>query len=252
MKNQISNFTYWAIMTCLSMVVLCNAHEATAQCHDQGFHICKHRGRRITIRHDYHNSCHHNSCSHGNCNRNKEKPRPQAQMGLKGGLSFANFYTTNEELSDKNLRRAYHVGLTSRYPIIPNLVSLHADLLYSRKGISDAEVLNGVASANLDYIEVPVMAAFDIAKGVSIEGGVYGGYLLHADAEAPLQSFDINDFNTFDFGYVGGLGFRSNGLGFGIRYNYGIREVAVPSDMQMQFKNAKNSALQFYLVIGLD
>ncbi len=248
------NYSKLALLGCLALLaILSSAQEVFAQCNHYGVHVCRYRGRKIVFRHGGDHHCHHNSCSSNHCNKGSEKPKEEAQMGIKGGLSFSNFFNTNEDINDRNLRRGYHFGLTSRFPVIPRMIYIHADALYSNKGIK-GELINsgGEVQFDLNYIEVPVLAAFDIAKGVSIEGGIYGGYLLSAKGAVAGPNLEEYDFNTFDYGYAAGLSFRTNGVGFGARYHYGIREIAATPEAINHIGAAKNSALQLYLVLGLD
>lgn len=236
------------------LIFILTIADLQAQCSNHGLHICRHRGRHTRIVYTQsHDSCNGHSCSHHQ--ESKKDKKEEASMGIKGGLSFANFYQTNNDLSDQSLRRAYHVGITSRFPVIPNLISVHADVLYSRKGVSGVlPSFQSRATFELSYAEIPMLLAFDIAKGVSVEGGVYGSYLIHARGtfdDSSLGNFNTEDFNTFDYGYVAGIGFRSNGVGFGARYNYGTRQAAATTALQNHIGEAKNSALQLYLVLGL-
>lgn len=247
-----------AITSFLSILCLLLSHFAVAQCQHHGLHICRHNGHRTRVIYT-NDSCGHgcnsHSCSHQNQHQERKSPKEDAKLGLKGGFSSANFYQSESDISDRSLRRGYHFGITGRFPIVPKLIAVHADILYSQKGVSGSlPSLNSPATFKLKYVDIPMMLAFDIARGFSVEGGVYGSYLMKGEGsfkDNTMGSFGTGDFNTFDYGYVAGVGFRSNGVGFGARYNHGLRQIAASSRLDGHIADAKNASLQLYLVLGL-
>ena len=109
--------------------------------------------------------------------------------------------------------------------------SIQPELMYSSQGASSD--LGG--DLKLDYINIPVMAKFYVAKSFSLEAGPQIGFLVSAKADGE----DVKDFvSSTDFGFNFGAGYDfTEKLSAGLRYNLGLSNVD-DSDSGDSIKNA--------------
>lgn len=134
-------------------------------------------------------------------------------FGVKAGANLANISDLPEGAETDMLIGA-HVGPLVKIPINENF-SIIPELLYSMKGFKvDDDALS------LSYLEIPIMANYQLESGLNFELGPYVGFLLAADAEGT----DVKEFmESTDVGVGLGLGYRlESGLGFGARYSLGL------------------------------
>ena len=163
-------------------------------------------------------------------------------FGAKAGVNFANI---NASDSDENLDAitSFHVGGTVEFSI-SDTFSVQPELLYSAQGTSISDVIDGLGKIelNLDYINLPIMAKYYVAEGLSLEAGPQIGFLIKAEAEIDDVSVDIkDDFKAVDIGFNFGTGYKlENGLNFAARYNLGLSDI---SDDDSDSKD-KNSVFQ--------
>jgi Outer membrane protein beta-barrel domain len=178
-------------------------------------------------------------------------------FGIKGGLNLSNFYV--DDVKDKNIKSDIHAGLFLKLPVAKGF-SIQPELLYSAKGAQisyDAGVFgSGKYNFNLNYVELPVLAVFNLTKNFNIHAGAYAAYLASANIKQvkdnaddnTIASFNEDDFNRFDYGLVGGIGFDINKFLIGARYNYGLGEVGKSDELiSTGFRNSKNSVISAYI-----
>lgn len=135
-------------------------------------------------------------------------------FGFKAGANLANIGDLPEGAESFDMLIGAHVGPFVKLPINENF-SIIPEILYSMKGAKmDDDALS------LSYLEIPIMANYQLESGLNFELGPYVGFLLAADAEGT----DVKEFmESTDFGIGLGLGYRmESGLGFGARYSLGL------------------------------
>lgn len=145
-------------------------------------------------------------------------------LSIKGGLNMSNFY--GDELSDKNMRTGFNIGLGADLGFTPN-VSLQTGLFFSTKG---AEYKNNLidAKVNANYLQLPVHLAYkiDVTPGtkVFLHAGPYVAYGIGGKS-----NFGILEVNTFDKD----LGFKpfDAGVGLGVGAEFGRIIVDLGWDM---------------------
>lgn len=139
----------------------------------------------------------------------------EIQLGVKGGLNFANVNGDNTPNND--IVTAFNVGLVAEIPLAEQF-SFQPELLFSGQGFSFNDRL-----VALNYLNLPLMGKYYLTKGFSLEAGPQIGFLLSAKNE----DIDVKDaFKTVDFGVNFGLGYKlDNGLNFGARYNLGLSDI---------------------------
>lgn len=151
----------------------------------------------------------------------------EVQIGVKGGLNFAN--VSGDNASDRDMVTAFNVGLMAEIPLTEKF-SFQPELLYSGQGYSFDD-----HTIALNYLNVPLMGKYYLTKGFSLEAGPQIGFLLSAKNE----DIDVKDvFKTVDFGVNLGLGYKlDNGLNFGTRYNLGLSNINNFEGSNAKFKN---------------
>lgn len=179
------------------------------------------------------------------------------KFGIKVGPNFTNLYI--DDINDERMKVGINAGFYAKIPISKG-VSFQPELLYSNKGTRanyDNFVLGeGEYRFNLHYLELPLLFSFNVAKNFNIHAGGYAAYLLGADIkdvnkDGTIQEIDnlnADNFNRFDAGLVGGLGFDIQNVTIGARYNYGLVKVGESGSLSGELtKNAKNSAIALYV-----
>ena len=180
------------------------------------------------------------------------------KFGFKGGVNFSNLYTENVE--SNNVLMGFNVGAFAKLPITESL-AIQPELLYSTKGAKltyDNYFVNGTAKFNLNYIELPVLLVVNLTNNFNIHAGPYVAYLVDGKVTNDSQGtlFDIQnnlsneDFNKFDTGLAVGVGFDTDKIGFGVRYNYGLQKVGKERSFlgtNYTFPDGKNSTINLYL-----
>lgn len=180
------------------------------------------------------------------------------QFGIKGGVNFSNIYST--EVDDNNVLTSFNAGVYAAFPV-GEIISIQPELLYSRKGGKleyDSALTSGKAEFKLNYLEVPVLLKVNITDNLSVHAGPYFAYLIDAgvsnDADGDVLDFDDeynnDDFNKFDVGISGGIGFDFNSFGIGARYNYGFSTIGKERDIAgttYTIPDGKNSSISLYL-----
>ncbi|MCC5928489.1 MAG: PorT family protein [Cyclobacteriaceae bacterium] len=174
------------------------------------------------------------------------------RAGIKGGLNLSNFYI--DDIDDQNMRFGFHAGIYGQLPIT-SFLAIQPEINYSTRGakLSYSGVAEQTARFNLNYIDIPVLAVIKLGEFAELHGGVYAGYLLKAniktegDFGSGVQNLDTDNFNTFDYGLSGGLGFNFGNMQTGFRYNYGLRRIASSTAANLLLGDAKNSLAQIYV-----
>ena len=162
-------------------------------------------------------------------------------FGLKGGLNIANLHGSDIE---RDTRTGVLLGavLEINVPVLP--FGVESGVYYSQKGaeFSDGNI---ESSLKLDYIEVPVMAKFQLGPPgpitPSLAIGPYLGFNINAEEEhvsggVYTGTNDISDrISGTEFGGVAAVGFDFNlgitKLNATARYSYGFTSVWDDSDV---------------------
>ena len=151
----------------------------------------------------------------------------------------------------------FAVGLEGQYQM-NNWFALSAAVMYQQQGfkIKDMDDLK----ANIDYVNIPIMAKFYVTKGLSLNAGLQPGFLVKAKMKGDVTyngttiSYD-EDFkdacNSFDLSVPLSIAYElPMGLAFEARYTYGVTNVGKDafdgthaSSYDKLYKN-KNSVFQ--------
>lgn len=182
----------------------------------------------------------------------------KSKFGFKGGVNFSNLYT--EDVEDNNVLTGFNVGVFAKLPLTQTF-AIQPELLYTTKGAQleyNNAFVNGTATFKLNYLELPVLFVVNLSENFNVHAGPYFAYLIDGEATNDSQgtAFDVennldnDDFNKFDTGLSVGIGYDTDNIGFGIRYNYGLQKVGKERDFNgtnYTFPDGKNSAINLYL-----
>jgi hypothetical protein len=183
------------------------------------------------------------------------------KFGIKGGVNLTNMYV--DDVSDENMKVGFNAGVFAKLPVARGF-SIQPELLYTSKGAKetyDNFILGeGEYRFNLNYIELPVLAVFNLTENFNLHVGPYVSYLAGVnikdmnDDEGTIDEIaelDADNFNRFDYGVAGGLGIDISNFTIGARYNYGFKEIGKSGSVSGELlKNSKNSAISLYIGIG--
>jgi hypothetical protein len=112
---------------------------------------------------------------------------------------------------------------------------------------------------NLGYVELPVLAVVNLTKNFSIHAGGYAAYLTNASIKDVnyngnvngISDLNANNFNRWDFGLAGGIGFDIENFMMGARYNYGLTNIGKSGNASGDLLgNSKNNGLSVYVGFG--
>ena len=182
----------------------------------------------------------------------------RARAGIKGGLNVSNF-TSGEQISDKNARFGFHAGVFGQL-FVNEGFAIQPELNYSTKGNKttiEYGVIDQETKFNLQYLDMPVLAVFKLGNAVEIQAGPYWAYLLGANIDTDgdlgddFVQLDRKNFDNWDYGLAGGIGFNLGNVQLGARYNYGLNKIANSEGAKRILGGAKNSVGQIYLAFNL-
>jgi hypothetical protein len=181
----------------------------------------------------------------------------KAVAGIKGGFNFSNLYVN--DVNDENARVGFHAGVYGQL-FASDAFAIQPEVNYSTKGtrvVRTFSIIDQETKFNLNYIDIPVLAVFKLGRAAEIHAGPYWSYLLGAnidqtgDLSNDFTTVDRKNFDNWDYGLVGGIGFNMGGIQLGARYNYGLNEIAKSSGAKSFLGNSKNQVAQLYLAFRL-
>lgn len=197
-------------------------------------------------------------------NDNSNDNNRSSRIGIKGGLNVSTLSVGDDRVNDDKYRIGGNFGVWGYYSVV-DIFGLQAEVLYNGKGtrVKKYQDSYGVTTSqvnfNLHYIDVPLMAKFNIGP-VGLGAGIYGSYLINADISnisyrddiPTVQRYELKkeDFNTYDAGGILDVSLNIRAVTGGVRYSEGFREVAKTTTGQVFLGNSKNSLLSLYLGFG--
>jgi Outer membrane protein beta-barrel domain len=173
----------------------------------------------------------------------------QFQFGIKAG---ANFSTVNgSDVSGASTLTDFNGGVYFKLPLTHHL-SIQPELLYSGQGFEDNS--GGVTEKqHFNYFNIPVLLKYTHFSGLFVETGPQFGVLTSANFKADgVSADDKSDFNTADFSWVVGVGFKipTTPLSIDARYNFGISNIE-NSGQSGDNGSIRNGSFQIGLMLKL-
>ena len=146
----------------------------------------------------------------------------QATFGARAGLNVSSF-SGDDAPTDGEPRLGFSGGLTADVPISPQL-SLRPEVLYSMKGETDGETTLAV-----DYVEVPVLLAFEVpATETGLMIGAYAGpslaFKVREQLDTPIGGVSADVFKSTDIGAALGATVGAGPFAIDARYTLGLTD----------------------------
>ena len=132
---------------------------------------------------------------------------PKPIFGKKGGFNFANIGGE----TDNKLKTAFHAGVYSEV-FFDYFLMMQTEILLSYQGHAPFDDQPFSAALNLWYINIPIMARYNLGYNFNVHAGFQVGFLLSAKSkynDDTLGEIDVKDqFNSVDFGLPVGVGYE--------------------------------------------
>lgn len=243
MKLMKREFGKWCVLACMTAGVLTFSFRADAQQQDES-------STQTTV------TTETTTTTESSSDRDVSPAR--AKAGIKGGLNLSNF-TSGDQISDKHSRFGFHAGVFGQL-FVNEGFAIQPELNYSTKGnevTTNVGIIDAETKFNISYIDMPVLAVFKLGEVVEIHAGPYWAYLLSANIDTDgdlgddFVQLDRKNFDNWDYGLAGGIGFNLGNVQLGARYNYGLNEIAKSDGAKRILGGAKNSVGQVYLAFNL-
>jgi outer membrane protein with beta-barrel domain len=159
-----------------------------------------------------------------------------------GPTAGVNFSGANGDIDDIDSRTGFRAGVVASLEI-SELFSVQPEVVYSMRGWKEQNL-----TIKIDYVEVPVMADFEIVDGLSLQGGPIIGFNISAE-QVNGMTVDIQD-NVESVSFSAAIGAQYElpiGLFFNVRYDTGINNInANDNDFVIRNSNLGLSA-GFYI-----
>ena len=145
----------------------------------------------------------------------------QLKFGPKAGVNFANL----SGVDNTEMKTGFHVGAVAEIKFNEKF-SIQPEVVYSAQGAKG--MLNNIeGKANLDYINIPILAKYYIVDGFSVEAGPQVGFLVKAEGKGTVNNVSVttdvkDNFKSTDFGLGFGLAYD---LPVNARYNLGLSDI---------------------------
>jgi len=91
-------------------------------------------------------------------------------IGLKAGYNYATLKGNVSDGANFKSYHGYYAGITLEFPL-SNLFSLQVEGIYNRRGANITSNTYGKAKLSLDYLSLPVLARFNVGKGINLHIG---------------------------------------------------------------------------------
>jgi opacity protein-like surface antigen len=202
----------------------------------------------------------------------KAQKSMRPKIGLKAGYNYAYLYGSTPDFS-KGSQNGFMAAIFFS-PHTHGGLGYRTELIFSRQGFS-FDSSGQVQHVRQDYIFMPHLTTFTIAKVLQLQAGAQIGYLINANKKAPTssggnsQETDVTDFmNRFAYGAAVGVEISPvQAVIIGARYNINLGKLykdelpttGGPTPMPVPFPfpvnpadfKGKNAVVQFFIGVRL-
>ena len=153
----------------------------------------------------------------------------------KVGMSIASL----TDVDDSKSKIGFVAGAEVRYQFHP-VVAVEGGILYSMQGVKVDTQFD--PQINLEYVNVPIMASFNVYKGLYLRTGIQLGFLTKSELEADGGDIKAtgdmkDDTESVDFSIPFGASYEYKGFVLDARYNLGLNKT-FDSDFDVDSKNS--------------
>jgi hypothetical protein len=165
-------------------------------------------------------------------------------FGIKAGANYSDY--SNAGFATEGLV-GFHAGALVNFKITDHL-SVQEEFLFSSQGakVKDGTIFGG-EDIKVNYMTVPFLIKYKTKFGLYFEAGPQVGLRINED----IKNTQIGEFaKKMDLAAAGGLGYQTPfGLGFGVRYVYGLSTVGDfnYSNIKTDFRTNVAQASIFYI-----
>lgn len=152
----------------------------------------------------------------------------QINWGVKTGVNISNIRDT-----DYGAKPSIYAGAFAEMQF-NYFLTFQAELIYSRQGGYDK--VNGTKMwARLNYLNIPVIAKFNVWKKLTLDTGPQFGFMLNSKLKTKSGGTtvkrSIHDTKTFEFAWAFGATYRlTEKIDLSARYNLGLSKVVKHTD----------------------
>ena len=147
----------------------------------------------------------------------------QLTIQPKVGVNIANI----TDADDADPRIGLAAGAEFEYGLTDN-IGLSAGVLYSMQGVKTT-IVDADCTWKLDYLNVPILANFYVAKGFAVKLGVQPGFKLSSKAKfkesGASKEVDVDGVKSVDLSIPVGLSYQYQNIVFDARYNWGVTKI---------------------------
>jgi hypothetical protein len=189
----------------------------------------------------------------------KDLKEMKPKIGLKAGYNFSKVVGNTPNFSPKS-NNGFMVA--AFFAPASKGMGYRTELVFSRQGFS-FDQSGKVQNVSQDYIYMPHLTTFTIAKKVQLQAGGQVGYLLNAKKSSSNEgsSEAVTEYmNRFDYGFAGGIEvYPFKGLLVGGRYNVSLGNIyntssysttnpmPYPLPFNPEEVKGKNAVVQFFV-----
>ena len=113
----------------------------------------------------------------------------QPMIGIAAGTLSGTY--SDWEISSKDPRAGLAIGAEAEYYTKTSWLSLSAGVMYAQQGW-ETKAGGKTFTQKLDYINIPVLVNFYVAKGFALKIGLQPGFLVSADNKDAFESFNLS------------------------------------------------------------
>ena len=148
----------------------------------------------------------------------------QLTIQPKVGVNIANI----TDADDADPRIGLAAGAEFEYGLTDN-IGLSAGVLYSMQGFKTT-IIDDDCTWKLDFLNVPILANFYVAKGFAVKLGVQPGFKLSSKAKfkgsGGSKEVEVEDgVKSVDLSIPVGLSYQYQNIVFDARYNWGVTKI---------------------------
>lgn len=164
-------------------------------------------------------------------------------IGVSLGTNFSN--VAGDGVINPDSKFNFTLGLFAEFMIADNL-GLQPELVLSGQGYKfiddDGTGTDFEWKQKLSYLNVPVLLNYYIVDNFYLQAGPYLGVLRGADLNISgslgiLGGNNKDGFESTDFGFIVGAGFKMDKTSIGFRYQLGASDIVPNSDIQNRVFN---------------
>ena len=153
----------------------------------------------------------------------------QLTIQPKVGVNIANI----TDADDADPRIGLAAGAEFEYGLTDN-IGLSAGVLYSMQGVKTT-IIDDDCTWKLDFLNVPILANFYVAKGFAVKLGVQPGFKLSSKAKfkgsGGSKEVEVEDgVKSVDLSIPVGLSYQYQNIVLDARYNWGVTKIVDDAD----------------------